>query len=104
MGGSCSRSRTGLCSLATCRRSNRNPDTGYGTSSARLEGSLNSQVPVNPGDWIFGDMDGVLVIPAEAVGEVLVRAEEAKTVEDRVRSEIQRGVPVPRVYAKYGRL
>ncbi len=69
-----------------------------------VSGSLNSQVRVNPGDWIFGDMDGVLVIPAEAVGEVLVRAEEAKTVEDRVRSEIRRGVPVPEVYAKYGRL
>jgi 4-hydroxy-4-methyl-2-oxoglutarate aldolase len=69
-----------------------------------MSGSLTSQVRVNPGDWVFGDMDGVIVIPAAAVGEVLGRAEEAKVVEDRVRQEIRRGVSVAEVYERYGRL
>jgi 4-hydroxy-4-methyl-2-oxoglutarate aldolase len=30
-----------------------------------VTGSLTSQVRVNPGDWIFGDEDGVLVIPKD---------------------------------------
>jgi 4-hydroxy-4-methyl-2-oxoglutarate aldolase len=69
-----------------------------------MTGSLTSQVRVNPGDWIFGDEDGVLVIPAGALEEVLAKSEEAKDVEDKVRNEVQAGVPVIDVYNKYGRL
>jgi regulator of RNase E activity RraA len=61
-------------------------------------------VRVDPGDWIFGDEDGVLVIPKEALDEVLAKSEEAKDVEDKVRQEVQAGVPVIDVYNKYGRL
>ncbi|WP_219419939.1 RraA family protein [Pseudonocardia nigra] len=69
-----------------------------------MTGTLTSQVRVNPGDWIFGDEDGVLVIPAEALEEVLAKSEEAKDIEDKVREEVQSGVPVIDVYNKYGRL
>jgi len=69
-----------------------------------MTGTLTSQVRVDPSDWIFGDEDGVLVIPAEALDEVLVKAEEAKDVEDKVREEVRAGVPVIDVYNKYGRL
>lgn len=69
-----------------------------------LTGSLTSQVRVDPGDWLFGDMDGVLVIPRDALEEILAKSEEAKVVEDKVREEVQRGVPVAEVHAKYGRL
>lgn len=69
-----------------------------------MTGTLTSQVRVNPGDWVFGDEDGVLVIPAEALDEVLAKSEEAKEIEDRVRTEVQAGTPVADVYAKYGRL
>jgi 4-hydroxy-4-methyl-2-oxoglutarate aldolase len=61
-------------------------------------------VRVNPGDWIFGDEDGVLVIPKDALDEVLAKSEEAKDIEDKVRQEVQAGVPVIDVYNKYGRL
>lgn len=57
-----------------------------------------------PAIVVFGDMDGVLVIPEEVVEEVLTKAEEAKEVEDKVRAEIRRGMPVKDVEAKYGRL
>lgn len=69
-----------------------------------MTGTLTSQVRVNPGDWIFGDEDGVLVIPAAALDEVLAKSEEAKIIEDKVREEVRAGVPVIDVYNKYGRL
>lgn len=69
-----------------------------------ITGSLTSQVRVNPGDWIFGDSDGVLVIPRDALDEVLAKSEEARVIEDKVRAEVQAGVSVADVYAKYGRL
>jgi 4-hydroxy-4-methyl-2-oxoglutarate aldolase len=69
-----------------------------------MTGTLTSQVRVDPGDWIFGDEDGVLVIPKDALEEVLAKSEEAKDIEDKVRHEVQAGVPVIDVYNKYGRL
>jgi 4-hydroxy-4-methyl-2-oxoglutarate aldolase len=69
-----------------------------------MTGTLTSQVRVNPGDWIFGDADGVLVIPVDALDEVLAKSEEAKDIEDKVRTEVQAGIPVIDVYNKYGRL
>lgn len=69
-----------------------------------MTGTLTSQVRVNPGDWIFGDWDGVLVIPQDALPEVLAKAEEAGAIESKTRAEVQAGVPVSEVYKKYGRL
>lgn len=69
-----------------------------------VAGSLSSQVRVNPGDWIFGDMDGVLVIPAALVEEVLRRAEEIGSIEDQVREEIRNGADVTEVFERHGRL
>lgn len=69
-----------------------------------VAGSLSSQVRVNPGDWIFGDMDGVLVIPAARVEEVLRRAEEIGSIEDQVREEIRNGADVTEVFERHGRL
>ncbi|HET6469566.1 MAG TPA: hypothetical protein VFG43_14425 [Geminicoccaceae bacterium] len=67
-------------------------------------GSLTTLVRVDPGDWLFGDMDGVVVIPAARVQEVLERAEEIGGIEDLAREEIRAGADVADVFAKYGRL
>lgn len=69
-----------------------------------VTGTLTAQIRVNPGDWLFGDMDGVVVIPAEKVDIVLARAEEMTTIENRSRNEIRAGGDVADIYAKYGRL
>jgi regulator of RNase E activity RraA len=69
-----------------------------------VTGTLTAQIRVNPGDWLFGDMDGVVVIPADKVDTVLARAEEIMTIENRSRSEIRAGGDVADIYAKYGRL
>jgi regulator of RNase E activity RraA len=69
-----------------------------------VTGTLTAQIRVDPGDWIFGDMDGVLVIPADKADAVLARAEEIMGIENRSRNEIRAGGDVADVYAKYGRL
>jgi regulator of RNase E activity RraA len=69
-----------------------------------VTGTLTSQIRIEPGDWIFGDEDGVLVIPADQLDEVLAKSEEAKQIEDKVRADVVAGVPVSQVYQTYGRL
>ena len=67
-------------------------------------GSLTSHVRVDPGDWLFGDMDGVVMIPAARVEEVLKKAEEIGGIEDEIRDQIRDGADVRTVFEKYGRL
>jgi regulator of RNase E activity RraA len=69
-----------------------------------ISGSLTSHIRVNPGDWLFGDMDGVVVIPADRLDEVLAKAEEIGGIEDTVREEIRNGADVKAVFDKYRRL
>lgn len=46
---------------------------------------------VRPGDWIVGDLSGVVVVPRERAAEVANRALDVLEHENRVREEIQRG-------------
>ena len=46
---------------------------------------------VRPGDWIVGDLSGVVVVPRERVAEIANRALDVLEHENRVREEIQRG-------------
>ena len=48
-------------------------------------------VRVAPGDWLVGDADGVLAIPADAVQQVIEIAEEIEAVEDRIRDAVRAG-------------
>ncbi len=56
---------------------------------------------VRPGDWIIGDDNGVIVVPAERAYEVARRALEVKKSEDRVRAEIERGKTLAQVMDLY---
>lgn len=49
------------------------------------------KVRVRPGDLIFGDGDGVCVIPYEAEGEILNRALAKSQLERNVRRDIESG-------------
>jgi regulator of RNase E activity RraA len=60
------------------------------------------QVEIAPGDVIFGDIDGVLVVPAAAVQEVFVRAIEKATKENVVRTAIENGMPTVQAFQTYG--
>jgi len=59
---------------------------------------------VNPGDFIFGDIDGVVVIPEAIALEVLVEAEALAAREDGMRKELRQGMLVTEAYEKYGAL
>lgn len=69
-----------------------------------LRGALSSIVTVSPGDFIMGDLDGVVVIPRDLVVEVLERTEELIRHEDQVREEFEAGEDPVAVYKRHGRL
>ncbi|MEM0129444.1 MAG: 3-hexulose-6-phosphate synthase [Thermoplasmata archaeon] len=52
---------------------------------------------VRPGDWIVGDLSGLVVVPRERVSEVANRALDVFEHENRVREEIRRGSTLGRV-------
>jgi regulator of RNase E activity RraA len=59
---------------------------------------------IHPGDFVFGDTDGVVVIPKELTMDVLVSAEDIFERERGMREELRQGVTVTAAYAKYGSL
>lgn len=59
-------------------------------------------VLVNPGDLIFADYDGVMVIPAEVVPETIRLATEKVARENHTREELMQGAYLRDVYEKYG--
>jgi len=72
---------------------------GYAQDSAVRSSVLDFRIPIEicgvaiaPGDLIFGDIDGVLVVPASVEEEVLERALEKATAELAVRTAIESGM------------
>jgi regulator of RNase E activity RraA len=60
------------------------------------------EVLVNPGDFVFADLDGVVVIPKTNVEEVLRLALNKSTRENSSRAELMKGAYLRDVYRKYG--
>ncbi len=58
-------------------------------------------VKVQSGDIVFGDVDGVVVIPQERAAEVLAKAKEKVAGEDRTRDELRQGRLLREVFEKY---
>lgn len=58
-------------------------------------------VRVSPGDLLFADDDGVVVVPAEAVVDTVRLATEKVALENHTREELMRGAYLRDVYAKY---
>jgi 4-hydroxy-4-methyl-2-oxoglutarate aldolase len=58
-------------------------------------------VPVQPGDWIFGDIDGVCVIPAALVERTITLSLEKVAQETTVREELARGDLLKAVFARH---
>ncbi len=59
-------------------------------------------VTVMPGDLIFGDIDGVLVIPSQHIDTVIERALEKARGEKTVRKSIEEGMSSTEAFATYG--
>ena len=58
-------------------------------------------VHVRSGDIVFGDVDGVVIIPQERAAEVIARAQDKVRGEDDTRAELERGRLLAEVFAKY---
>lgn len=59
-------------------------------------------VLIRPGDYIFGDIDGVVVIPKEIVLQVIEKALDTTQKEDQVRDGLVNGDSLEKVYNKFG--
>jgi len=59
-------------------------------------------VRIKPGDIVFGDLDGVLVIPREAEEEAIRRALEKASTENQVRAAIERGMSTVEAFRTFG--
>ena len=78
------------------------------TSKGRLE-VIDYQIPIeidgvriNPGDTIFGDVDGVVVIPKEIESKVFEVSLEKINLETDVRERILKGESLSQVYEDLG--
>ena len=60
------------------------------------------EVMIYPGDIIFGDIDGVIVIPRAIALEVLVKAEEIRDNEYRIKDMIEGGMQPVKVVENGG--
>jgi len=59
-------------------------------------------VAVHPGDWIFGDVDGVCVIPGAIAEKVIQLSLDKVDKETTVRDELAAGELLATVFARHG--
>ncbi|NDH51140.1 MAG: RraA family protein [Betaproteobacteria bacterium] len=59
-------------------------------------------VRVEPGDIVFGDLDGVLVIPRRAQEEAIRKALEKASTENRARLAIEGGMSTAQAFKTFG--
>ena len=59
-------------------------------------------VTINPGDYVFGDIDGVAVIPQDKLDEVVERAVATIQREGDVRDRLLAGESLAETYSKIG--
>jgi 4-hydroxy-4-methyl-2-oxoglutarate aldolase len=53
---------------------------------------LVGEIIVHPGDWIFGDIDGAIVVPKAIAYDVLVAAEKILSKEITIKEMVQNGM------------
>jgi regulator of RNase E activity RraA len=59
------------------------------------------EVTVNPGELVFADYDGIVVVPRSAEKDVLALAQEKVGKENITREELLRGKTLREVYNTY---
>lgn len=61
-----------------------------------------ASVRFSPGDLVFADIDGVVVVPQEVEAEAIQRAWNKVHTENLVRDSIRAGMKAAETFAKYG--
>jgi regulator of RNase E activity RraA len=75
--------------------------TGWQTP-VKLRGATTKYVSISPGDFILGDEDGVIAIPAAVLDQVLTRSEELTRKEVAIRKEIAKGLSLADALKTFG--
>jgi 4-hydroxy-4-methyl-2-oxoglutarate aldolase len=70
--------------------------------SVYIAGATSRRVAVRPGDFVLGDHDGCIVVPAEHVVEVLAEAERLTGIEAQVRTALAEGVSLEECLQRFG--
>lgn len=60
------------------------------------------EIVVEPGDWIFGDIDGAIRVPADIAYDVLVKAEKLLDKEEGIRGMVNSGMRPTQVVVNGG--
>ena len=78
-------------------------DSGVRTQVADFRCPIEiGQVSVQPGDLVFADLDGVIIVPEKVEAEVIERALAKARGEKLVRKEIEAGMSSTAAFKKYG--
>jgi 4-hydroxy-4-methyl-2-oxoglutarate aldolase len=59
-------------------------------------------VQINPGDVVFGDIDGAIVVPRDIAYEVLLRAEEIAESEGELKKWVEEGLSTTEIVERGG--
>lgn len=70
----------------------------------RLPGATGEEVVVSPGDFVLGDEDGCVVVPAAAVEHVLVETERLTRHEIDIRRALADGMSLAECLETYGKV
>ncbi len=65
-----------------------------------MPGHASTAVRIDPGDFVFGDAEGCLVIPGALVEQVVAAAEKLIAIEQQIQVELNRGIDREKVYAE----
>ena len=68
-----------------------------------MPGTLTSNVRIEPGDWIIGGPDGVIVVPQAIAMEALEKAEEIEGREQGMREDLAAGMSFDDAFKKWDR-
>lgn len=68
-----------------------------------MSGTTSRYVRVNPGDWVVGDADGVMIIPQEILPEVIQRVKDLGERERLAVEALARGESLKAVFERYHR-
>ena len=75
--------------------------TGW-QSPVYMPGATSQRVIVHPGDFVLGDEDGIIIIPAAYIEEVLSEAERMTASEIEIRRALQSGMSLTEALDAYG--
>jgi len=68
-----------------------------------IPGTLTSNVRIEPGDWIVGGPDGVIVVPQAIAMEALEQAEEIEGREQGMREDLATGMSFEDAFKRWDR-